>query len=143
MDGGGRDLMQVMMGDRLTFEILIEAARPVQGLRVGMHLYDRFSNLVFAAGTYQLGHELPELAPGDGLVVRHTLTLDVHPGEYSFGVGASLPSDTNPEHGVVCDRIMQLGPIAVVQDRSKPRPFFGVARLPMTASHERCGGNQG
>ena len=139
-DSAGRNLMQVNIGERLTFEILIEAHREVQGPRVGVHLYDRFGNLTFAAGTYQLGHELPDLSPGARLIVRAELTMDVHPGEYAFGVGASLAADTNAEQGVVCDRVMQLGPLAVVQDRTRPRPFFGAARLPMRMTHARCEG---
>lgn len=139
-DRMNRDTLQAMMGETLRFEVLVEAVRPVHQPRVGMHFYDRFGNLAFAAGTYQLGHELPDLAPGDRLIVRAEVTLDLHPGEYTFGVGASIPSDENPEHGIVCDRVMQLGPVAVVQDRSKPRPFFGMAKLPMRVTHSRGGG---
>lgn len=139
-DGAGREIMQVKLGEKLVFEALVEAQREVHGARVGMHLYDRFGNLVFAAGTYQLRHELPDLGPGERVIVRAELTMDVHPGEYAFGIGASLPSEANPEHGVVCDRVMQLGPVAVVQDRDALRPFFGMARLPMKISHTRCGG---
>ncbi len=138
-DSAGRDLMQVKLGERLTLEVLVRAERPVQGARVGMHLYDRFNNLVFAAGTFQLGHHLPDLSAGDRVIVRMELVMDVHPGEYTFGVGASLPSEKNPEHGVVCDRLLGLGPLVVVQDRDVIRPFFGIARLPMQVSHARCG----
>ncbi len=139
----GRESMQARMGQPLTWEVLVEARAAIEGARVGMHLYDRFNNLVFAAGTYQLGHELPPLEAGERLLVRAEITLDLHPGEYTFGVGASLASESNPEHGVVCDRITQLGPIAVVQDRDAVRPFFGIARLPMKVSHALCGGGNG
>ena len=74
------------------------------------------------------------MEPGDRVVVRFDLTLDVQPGEYTFGLGASLPSDQNPEHGVVCDKVTQLGPIVVLQDRTLLRPFYGIARLPMSVS---------
>lgn len=139
-DRSNRDTLQAMMGETLRIEVLIEAVRPLRTPRVGMHFYDRFGNLVFAAGTYQLGHALPDLAPGERLIVRADVTLDLHPGEYTFGVGASIPSEENPEHGIVCDRVMQLGPVAVVQDKSRPRPFFGMAKLPMKVSHSRGGG---
>jgi ABC-type polysaccharide/polyol phosphate transport system ATPase subunit len=135
-----RETMQSPMGKPLTLEVLVEARTAASGVRVGMHLYDRFNTLVFAAGTFQVGHELPDLEAGERLIVRLEVTLDVHPGEYTFGVGTSLPSETNVEHGVVCDRITPLGPLIVVQDRDLVRPFYGMARLPLRASHARCGG---
>jgi hypothetical protein len=133
-DQNRRNTLKTMLGGVLKFEVLIEAVRPVHLPRAGINLFDRFNNLVFAAGTYQSECELPDLEPGDRVVVRFDLTLDVQPGEYTFGLGASLPSDQNPEHGVVCDKVTQLGPIVVLQDRSLLRPFYGIARLPMSVS---------
>jgi ABC-type proline/glycine betaine transport system ATPase subunit len=141
-DAHGRDTLQAGMGEVLVFELLVEAVAGVRQPRVGLHLYDRFNNLVFAAGTFQLGHVLPDLAPGERVAVRAEVTMDVHPGEYAFGVGASVPSEAHPEHGEVCDRVMQLGPIAVVQDREAVRPFFGIAKLPMRVSHTLEGGGR-
>ena len=138
-DPRGRDALKTMMGGVLNFDVLIEAVRSVHLPRAGINLFDRFNNLVFAAGTYQSGCELPDMEPGERVVVKFELTLDVQPGEYTFGLGASLPSDQNAEHGVVCDKLSQLGPIVVLQDRGLVRPFYGVARLPMRVDVARAG----
>lgn len=131
----GRALMQAMVGEPLTIEVLLEAVREVHRPRAGMHLYDRFNNLVFAAGTYQQGHAVADLMPGDRAIVRLEVTMDVQAGEYTFGVGASVPSAESEEQGVVCDRVTGLGPLIVRQDRGAIRPFYGIARLPMKVSH--------
>jgi ABC-type polysaccharide/polyol phosphate transport system ATPase subunit len=138
-DTAGRETRKTMMGERLVVEALLEAVRPVHEPRTGINLFDRFDNLVFAAGSYQTGCLLPDLEPGDRVIVRFELSMDVHPGEYTFGLGASLPSEQNPEHGVACDRLTHLGPLLVLQDRGKVRPFYGVARLDLTVTHRSAG----
>jgi lipopolysaccharide transport system ATP-binding protein len=132
----GRPVMQTVMGETLTFQVLIECVRDAGSPRAGLHLYDRFNTIVFAAGTYQLGKTLPDLAPGQRLVVNLQLTFDVQPGQYTFGLGCSVPSVDDPEQGVVCDRLTSLGPVIVLQDRSVVRPFHGIARLPLKSSHQ-------
>ncbi len=131
----GRDGTRAFMGEPLTFHVLIEGAGRVAHPRVGIQFVDRFSNLLFACGTRMLGHVLPPLGPGDRLVVRLDITMDLAPGEYSFGVGTSEPADDDPESGVVHDQVTDLGPIRVALDRSRPRPFHGAARLPVRISH--------
>jgi lipopolysaccharide transport system ATP-binding protein len=137
-DVAGHDTLRAALGDVLRFHLLVEAAAPVRSPRVGLRLFDRLGNRVFAAGTYQLGHQLPTMAPGDRVAVRLDLTMDVSPGMYTFGLGASEP-DPEGEGVLAHDRMDQLGPIAVSLAPGAHRPFHGIARLPLAASHERIG----
>jgi ABC-type polysaccharide/polyol phosphate transport system ATPase subunit len=134
-DARGRDVLHANMGEELVVHVLVEAARPVEQPRVGIKLLDRFTNLLFACGTRMLGYDLPPMAPGDRVVVTLRVTMDLAPGQYSLAVGASTPQPGDPEAGVVQDEIGDLGPIRVLLDRTRPRPFFGAARLPVSASH--------
>ena len=137
-DGAERDSMRAFMGEPLTFHVLLEAREPVDQPRVGIQLVDRFTNLLFACGTRMLGYPLPALAPGDRLIVRLTVRMDLAPGEYSFAVGTSIPAE-DPEQGVVHDQVPDLGPIRVMLDRGRPRPFHGAARLTLCAEHAIVG----
>ncbi len=135
-DHGGRDAMRAFMGAPLTFHLLVEAIQPIRMPRVAVHLVDRFTNLLFAGGTKMLGDGMPPLSPGERLTVRLEITMDVAPGVYSFSVTATEPAESDPDAGVVHDQIPDLGPIHIGLDRSRPRPFHGVARLPMRATHQ-------
>jgi lipopolysaccharide transport system ATP-binding protein len=139
VDDTGHDTMHVQLGDTLTFQILLEAREPIDAPRAGLRLFDRFSNMVFAAGTSQLRHRLPPMNRGDRLVVSFSLTLDVQPDKYTFGLGAGEPVDGDPNAGIAHDRIDRLGPITVDISPSSVRPFYGAARLPLTATHYPCG----
>jgi lipopolysaccharide transport system ATP-binding protein len=136
LDRAGRPTLQAMMGEALTIELLAEAVADIPAAQVGLHLYDRFNTIVFAAATHQAGDPLPPLRAGDRLIVRLELTMDVQPGQYTLGLGCSLPQEDDPDQGRVCDRITGLGPVIVVRDRARPRPFHGMAKLPLRASHE-------
>lgn len=138
-DAQGRDALRAFMGEPLTFHVLIEGVRPVEHPRVAVQLVNRFGTLLFACGTRMLGHRLPALAAGDRLIVRLELVMDLEPGQYSFGVVASEPAEDDPNSGVTHDQVPDLGPLLVMLDKSKPRPFFGAARLDLRATHERVG----
>jgi hypothetical protein len=96
-------------------------------------LTNRFGVQVFSQGSAQQNTALPPLAPGDRLVVSFRVTLDLSPGEYTLGLGASEAStDGDPNGAVFHDQIEGLGPIRINHPPQEPIPFFGVARLPLT-----------
>jgi lipopolysaccharide transport system ATP-binding protein len=135
-DLSGRDTLRATVGGVLRLHLLVEAVRAVEQPRVGVRLFDRLSNCVFAAGTYQLGHTLPAMAPADRIIVTLDLTMSVAPGAYTFGLGASEPAEGGGEAAIAHDRLDCLGPLAISLQRDKVRPFHGIARLPMSAAHE-------
>lgn len=135
-DDAGRDTRRGAVGEALTFHVLLEARESVVSPRAGIRFFNRHNILVFGAGTYQLETPFPSLGAGQRAIVRFRVTLDMEPGSYTFGVGAGEPAAGDPNAGVHHDRIDRLGPIVVDLPRDRPRPFFGAARLPMTATVE-------
>jgi ABC-type polysaccharide/polyol phosphate transport system ATPase subunit len=124
--------LEVRMMHYLLFHVLIRAREAVSNPSVGIHLFDRLGNLVFAAGTRQLGRRLPDLSPNQELVVNWKLVFSIQPGEYTFSLGASEPSQEGVNYGFVHHRYEMLGPIIVHADPTKPFPFYGMAQLPMS-----------
>ncbi|MFN0132683.1 MAG: ABC transporter ATP-binding protein [Phycisphaerales bacterium] len=135
-DESGRDTLRASVGQALRIHVLIEAVEHVDRPRAGIRLFNRLNTLAFGAGTYQLGHSIAPMAPGDRVIVRFDLTLDLEPGAYTFGLGAGEPAGNDPNAGTHHDRIDRLGPIIVDLQRDRPRPFYGLARLPMRATVE-------
>ena len=131
-NGRLEDTLEVRMMKYLVFNVLIRAKETICEPSVGIHLFDRLGNLVFAAGTRQLGRRLPDMAPGQEYIVSLKLTFSVQPGEYTFSLGASEPSQEGVNYGFIHDRYEMLGPILVSADPSMPFPFFGMAQLPMS-----------
>jgi ABC-type polysaccharide/polyol phosphate transport system ATPase subunit len=139
-DARDEDIMTVGVEHTLFFHILIHANDDIEHPRVGLNLYDRFGNLIFAAGTPQLNHLLPALRKGEELIVTLDLELCVGPGDYTFTLNASEPSsDQGMNTGFFHDVLEMLGPIHVLADDSKTYSFYGIAKLPMRITHERCG----
>jgi lipopolysaccharide transport system ATP-binding protein len=134
-DPRGRDTVRAGMGEMLCFHVLIEAHAQIHALRAGIRFFDRFNNMIFGAGTYQQHHPLPPLNPGEQLIVRFDVKMDVAPGQYTFGLGAGEPDDDSPHDGVACDRLDLLGPVIVGNPADGHRPFYGAARLPMKITH--------
>ena len=131
-DSRGRDTLQISMEEKLCFHVLLRAEDEVANPNVGVDLFDRFGNLVFASGVVNIGHPLHDMSQGDHMVVRIDLTMNVQPGEYSFCLAAAEPSaDQCPNVGYVHDRHEMLGPISVNYDPSQLLPFYGMAKLPM------------
>jgi len=131
-----QDTMQVDMLQNLNFNLLLRANEDIVDPSAGIHLYDRLGNIVFASGTRQLLHRLPDLSAGQGLIVSIELKLNVQPGEYTFSLGAAEPSGGNePNVGFIHDRHENLGPIVVKADPAKLFPFYGIAQLPATVNH--------
>jgi ABC-type polysaccharide/polyol phosphate transport system ATPase subunit len=127
-DAHGHDTLAVAMKEALHIDLLIVSHEPVPSASAGFVLFDRLGNLVFSAGTGNLGHRLPALLPGESLVVRLTVTFSVQPGKYTFNVGTA-------ELGRVHDWHEMLGPIEVFHEGGGPPPFHGLAELPMEARH--------
>jgi lipopolysaccharide transport system ATP-binding protein len=126
-DDRGRDTLSLPMRDVLHIDLLVTAHRPVASPSAGLVLYDRFGTMVFSAGTGQLRHRLPSLAPGDAIVVRLDLRMSVQPGQYTFMLGTAEPGRFHDLHE-------QLGPFEVIQE-GKDAPFHGLAELPMECRH--------
>ena len=114
--------------------VLIQANNQVDEPSTGIHIYDRFNTLIFAAGTKQLGKELPSMKPGDQTIVDFSLKLNIQAGEYTFSLGCSEPSPDGPNLGIVHDRFEGLGPIKVFSLESGVLPFYGIAQLPCEVS---------
>ncbi len=135
-DSAGRDTLQVRMCERLTFHLLLQANCHVVYPSAGIHLYDRLGNLVFAAGVRNLGIKWPDLHPGDRIVLKIMLSLNVQPGEYSFSLGASEQLPQHPANiGITHDLHERLGPLSVTGAIDELLPFYGIARLPMSAEY--------
>lgn len=127
----GRDTFHVNMLDILQIHLLVQAKEHIKSPNVGIHLYDRFNNLVFAAGTRQLGHILQDLRPGERVLVEFGLQLAVQAGEYTLSLGAAEPSVEGANVGYIHARCENLGPITVHADTTEILPFYGVAKLPL------------
>jgi ABC-type polysaccharide/polyol phosphate transport system ATPase subunit len=131
-DSNGRDTLRVEMQERLFFHLLLQARDTILDPNVGIDIYDRFGNLVFASGAANLRRPLPDLSKGDQMVIRIDLTMNVQPGEYSFALAAAEPSaDQGPDVGYIHDRHEMLGPILVTFHAGQLYPFYGIAKLPM------------
>jgi len=131
----GRETLQVEMMQKLEFRLRLLAHAKIGNFRTGINLYDRFGTLVFAAGCRQLEIDLPSLTKGEQLEVSLFLELRVQPGEYTFSIGVSSPVDgPDPNTGVIHDRIEHLGPLLVVDNSGRIKPFYGVAQLPLEIS---------
>lgn len=114
--------------------LLLAAQQPVAAPSAGIHLFDRMNNLVFAAGTRNLGVNIPPLPAGAEIIVEFELTLSVQPGEYTYSLGCSDAIPNAPNMGRVLDRAEGLGPIGVTFPSDTLIPFHGAAKLPLVAN---------
>lgn len=136
-DNYGRDTLRVEMLKSLNFYVLLKAKEETHDPSTGIHLYDRLGNLVFAGGARQLRKRLPDLVPGQELVVKMEVTFSVQPGEYTFSLGIGEPSESGPNIGYLHDRHEMLGPVVVTADPDEILPFYGIAKLPMQVSFSK------
>lgn len=130
------DTTQTDMGGELIFHVLIASTRDVEHPRASIRLYDRHANLIFGGGTHGLGFPLPAMKAGQSMVVRFRLAMAVKPGDYSFGLGVDEPGPDGT--GRPLDRLDRLGPITVRRPTG-PRAFHGMARLPVSITHDEPG----
>lgn len=127
----GVSSLRVEMTRVLTIRCLLRAAHAISEPALGLNIYDRMLNLVFAAGTRQLGLVLEPMAPGEERVLTLKLTCDLQPGEYTFSLESSEPSQEGPNFGYLQDKYEGLGPIVVHYEHNHTWPFYGIARLPL------------
>jgi hypothetical protein len=111
--------------------MIIQAFDAVKNPSAGIHLYDRMNNLVFAAGTRQVGVILADMVAGDKILLEISLAMQVQPGEYTFSLGCSEPSPEHSNMGINHDRYEGLGPINVFIKETGAMPFYGIAQLPI------------
>ena len=131
-DRRGQDALQIEMQERLCFHLLLKAREKIVEPNVGIDLFDRLGNLVFASGAINIGYHLLDMSRDDRMVVKIDLTMNVQPGEYSFCLAVAEPSaGQGPNVGYIHDRHEMLGPILVTYDPSQLFPFYGIAKLPM------------
>lgn len=114
----------------LNFNMLLRAHKHIDQPVAGIHIFDKFSNLVFAAGTRQLQYALPSMQPNQEIIVIITVTFSVQAGEYTFSLGAAESLNEVPNVGFTHDRHEMLGPIVVTADQNRELPFYGIAQLP-------------
>ena len=118
--------------------VLLRANSQFDHPSVGVHLYDRLGNLVFAAGTAHLGLILPPMRQGHELIVALRIKFNVQPGEYILSVGCSAaPPPGAPDVSDLEDQCEGLGPIAISPQLGGRPPFHGIAALPMDAWIEK------
>ena len=124
----------VEMTRPFTLRFLVRANEPVAEPAVGLQVFDRMSNLVFASGTRQLGTVVPPMVAGEERILTFTLTCNLQPGEYTLSVEASEPSGEGPNFGFLHDKHDGLGPLTVHYEHNHTWPFYGIARLPLEIS---------
>jgi len=132
----GAPSLRVEMTRKLTLRFLLRAHQAIQDPAIGINVYDRMSNLVFAAGTRQLGYKLEDFTAGEERVVIFEVGCDLQPGEYTFSLETSEPSAEGPNFGYLHDKYEGLGPIVVHYEHNHTWPFYGIARLPLKISVE-------
>lgn len=132
-DEDGRPVTGYGIGQTLLVRVLVEASEFVESPRAGVFFTNKFGVQVFSQGTAQQRVAVPAMEAGERTVVTFRVTLDLTPGEYTLGLGASEASDDgNPNGALFHDQIEGLGPIRINHPPHEPLPFFGVARLPLT-----------
>ncbi|HTT56453.1 MAG TPA: Wzt carbohydrate-binding domain-containing protein, partial [Opitutaceae bacterium] len=130
----GAPSLRVEMTRVATLRLLLRAVEPIAHPSAGINLYDRMTNLVFAAGTRQLGLVLPPMQAGEERILTFKLTCSLQPGEYTFSVETGEPSAEGPNFGCLHDKHEGLGPLAVHYEHDHTWPFYGIARLPLDIS---------
>ena len=130
----GAPSLRVEMTRVAQLRFLIRAHEAVAEPALGLNVYDRMTNLVFAAGTRQLGVVLAPLAAGQERIVTFKLTCNLQPGEYTFSIESSEPSTEGPNFGFLHDKHEGLGPLVVHYEHNHTWPFYGIARLPLEIS---------
>ena len=98
---------------------------------VGIDIFDRLGNLVFASGSTLQQQPLPPMEKDREICVAFKITFAVQPGTYTYSLTAAEPSDDpDPNIGFVHDRLENVGSLAVNHDRTRLLPFYGFALLP-------------
>lgn len=135
LDHQGEPATDFEMMQKATVRMLLRARAEIHRPSVGLQIIDRMANLVFAAGTAQLRFILPALRPDEEVMLDFTVTLAVHPGEYTLGLDAAEFDAENPNIGTFFDRVSGAGPLTVSHHQPGALPFYGAAQLPMEIAY--------
>ena len=130
-NGPGQYGYDVILMKEIKIRMIIQAFDAVKNPSAGIDLHDRMNNLVFAAGTRQIGVVLADMVAGDKILLEISLAMQVQPGEYTFSLVCSEPSPEHANMGIDHDRYDGLGPINVFIKDAGVMPFYGIAQLPI------------
>jgi lipopolysaccharide transport system ATP-binding protein len=130
----GAPSLRVEMTRVATLRVLLKAHELIADPSTGFNIYDRMTNLVFAAGTRQLGVILQPMQAGEERLVTFKLTCNIQPGEYTFSLETGEPSAEGPNFGCMHDKHEGLGPLTIHYEHNHTWPFYGIARLPLEVS---------
>lgn len=129
-DGEGRLTTVVPVGGSFRLRLLVCARAPVLRPVVGIHLFDRMNNVVFAAHSEQAGASLRAFGENEQRVVELRIGLPIQAGDYTFSLGcAELLGDGSESMQHV--RYEGLGPLKVCQPSESRLLFHGMVKLPM------------
>lgn len=126
----GQHSLTVEMLKTAQIHMLLKAKKYIAQPAVGIGIFDRMRNVVFAAGIQQLRMQWLPMQPDEERLVTFKVQFAVQPGEYTFHLACSEPSPDGPNVGFHQDWHEGLGPISVHYDTYATWPFYGV-RLPM------------
>ena len=133
----GLNVPNVKMGRIGSVYAVLRALSDIGEPAAGIRVFDRMSNLVFAAGNRQLRIAFPSMSAGDELIIRFELGFAVNPGLFTLTLDCSEPSVEGPNFGVFHDVVEGLGPITVHFEQEEMWPFYGIARLPLQLEFAR------
>jgi len=125
--------MAVKMFDKLNIDVSVRFMKKVKLPSIGIHLFDRLGNLVFASGTHRIKCNINEVNDGDVVSLRFVITFNIQQGEYLYSIGVTDIIDIENNNGVLLDRIDMQGPISVIRCVNDQSTFGGIVQLPMEA----------
>lgn len=118
--------------EKSRIRVLLKSHADIGMPSVGILLYDRLNNLVFASSSRMLGTPLAPMRAGEERLVEIELTWNVQPEVYTFSLNCTEPSDESVMLGVIHDIHEGLGPVSVISEvHDRPPPFSGIAKLPL------------
>ena len=134
---GGHPEPVVEQGSWLEVFVQGRAIGIVQRVNFYFAIHDRLNRLVFARGWVNAAIEPADLKPGEQVVARFAVKLDLEPGEYiaSFSAAEALPDPSSPtgwnQHvgGTRFRELPRAAVIAVVPRADRRRDSFGPANL--------------
>lgn len=136
LDEHNQPCNEFTLGETVRVCALLRANVKIEYAGVGVQLFDRMNNLIFAAGNRQLGIHLPSIEAGKEILICFQLSLTVNPDQYTIAVDCSEPTEDGPNHGAFQDVVEGLGPVTVQFDSQQMWPFYGMAQLPLKLTFE-------
>lgn len=127
----GEHALSVGMMRTATLRLLLRANAPTPAPAVGLQVFDRMANLIFAAGTPQKHFHLPPLAAGEEVLLDFRLSCALQAGDYTLALDAASLNAADPNAGIFHDRIGGLGPLTIHHARGGVLPFYGLTHVPL------------